>query len=249
MHQPRLLAARQRPDLLVDVVAGELEGASQVAQHADRLVGEVLLELRLDGQIGAEHLERLLGEVAQLQAGTEPDVAGVRRHLPGDHLQQRRLAGAVLPHHAPALAAADGHVQAVVDDALAVALAHALEHRHLIAGARRLAEVELDDLPTLGQLDLLDLLQRLDPALHLRGLGGVGGEAVDEALLLGQHRLLAGVGGFAVGLADRPLLLVEVVVAGVDGDLAAVDLGDPGDDAVHELAVVRGHQQRAGRAS
>ena len=128
---------------------------------------------------------------------------------------------------------------------LPVRFAHALEHRHLIAGARRLAEVELRRSSAAWATRSSRFLQRLDPALHLRGLGGVGGEAVDEALLLGQHRLLAGVGGLAVGLADRPLLLVEVVVAGIDGDLAAVDLGDPGDDAVHELAVVRGHQQRA----
>ena len=43
----------------------------------------------------------------------------------------------------------------------------------------------------------------------------------------------------------RALLLVEVVVARVGGELAAVDLDDLGDDAVHELAIVRGHQQRA----
>ena len=41
------------------------------------------------------------------------------------------------------------------------------------------------------------------------------------------------------------LLLVEVVVAGVDRDLAVVDLGDLRDDAVHEVAVVRGHEQGA----
>ena len=73
------------------------------------------------------------------------------------------------------------------------------------------------------------------------------GEAIDEALLLREHRLLPRVGGLAVGLADGALALVEVVVAGVGGDLAAVDLGDARDEAVHELAVVRGHQQRAGQ--
>ena len=71
-------------------------------------------------------------------------------------------------------------------------------------------------------------------------------EAIDEALLLGEHRLLPRIRGFAIGLAHRALALVEIVVAGVDGDLAAVDLADLRDDAVHELAIVRGHQQRAG---
>ena len=106
-------------------------------------------------------------------------------------------------------------------------------------------EVELHDLPLLRQLDLLDLLQRLHAALHLRRLGGVRGEPLDETLLLGQHRLLARVRRLAIGLANRALALVEVVVARIHRDLAAVDLGDLRDDAVHELAVVRRHQQRA----
>ena len=72
------------------------------------------------------------------------------------------------------------------------------------------------------------------------------GKTLDEPLLLGQHRLLARVGGLAVRFADRALALVEIVVARVGRDLAAVDLGDLGDDAVHEVAVVRRHQQRAG---
>ena len=111
--------------------------------------------------------------------------------------------------------------------------------------ARR-AEVEVHDLALLGQLDLLDLLERLHAALDLPGLGGVGREAVDEPLLLGEHRLLPRVRGLAVGLADGALALVEVVVARVHRDLAAVDLGDLRDDAVHEVAVVAGHQQRRG---
>ena len=121
-----------------------------------------------------------------------------------------------------------------------------LEHRHLLAGPRRRPEVELHHLALLRQLDLLDLVERLHAALHLRRLGGVGGEPVDEPLLFRQHRLLPGVGRLAVRVADRPLALVEVVVPRVHRDLAVVDLGDLRHDAVHEVAVVRGHQQRAG---
>jgi hypothetical protein len=60
-------------------------------------------------------------------------------------------------------------------------------------------------LALLRQLDPFDLLERLDAALDLRGFGGMRREALDEALLLGQHRLLTSVGGLTVGLADRPL--------------------------------------------
>src|SRR5512134_3158921 len=70
-----------------------------------------------------------------------------------------------------------------------------------------------------SELDPFDPLERLDAALDLRGFGGMRREALDEALLLGQHRLLTGIGGLTVGLADCPLLLVEVVVARIDGNL------------------------------
>ena len=56
-HEPRLLAAREGADLLVHVVARELERPSQAAQHADGFVREVLPQLLFDGQIGVEHLE------------------------------------------------------------------------------------------------------------------------------------------------------------------------------------------------
>ena len=69
----------------------------------------------------------------------------------------------------------------------------------------------------------------------------------DVALLLGEHGLLSRIGRLTVGLANRPLAFVEVVVPGVGGDLTAIDLGDARDDAVHELAVVRRHEQRCGK--
>jgi hypothetical protein len=105
-------------------------------------------------------------------------------------------------------------------------------------------ELEGEGLAPLGGLDLLDLVELLDPGLHLGGLGGLGLEPLDETHLLGQHGLLALVGGLGLGLVEGALALVEVVVAGVAGEDPAVDLDDPRDDPVHELAVVRGHQQR-----
>ena len=95
------------------------------------------------------------------------------------------------------------------------------------------------------RLDPLDLVELLHPALHLRGMRGARLEALDELDLLGQHRLLALELRLLLLLVQRALLLVEFVVAGIGRQRAAVDLDDLGDDAVHELAVVRGHQQRA----
>ena len=52
-----LLTARQRADLLVDVVAGELKRAREIAEDADGIVGKVLAELFFDGEVGIEQVE------------------------------------------------------------------------------------------------------------------------------------------------------------------------------------------------
>src|ERR1017187_1524372 len=248
--EARFLAAGEGADLLVHVVAGELEGAGEGAQGAHAILREVLLELFDDGEVAIEHVERLLREVPHIQAGAQPHAAGIRLRGARDHFEQGGLARAVAAHHGPAFAAADGEAEALIEDARAIALVQIFDNGDLVAGAWGNAELELHHAARLGQLDLVDLVQGLDAALHLRGFGGVRPEAVDEALLLGEHGLLAGERGLLIVLADRALALVEIVVAGVGDDLAGIDLGDFGDDAVHELAVVGGHQQRAqiGRA-
>ena len=121
-----------------------------------------------------------------------------------------------------------------------------LDDGDLIAGAGRRAKFEFHDVALLGQLDFFDLVEGLDAALHLRGFGGVGAETIDKTLFLGEHRLLAREGRLLIRFADGALALIEVVIAGVDDDLAGIDLRDFRDDAVHELAIVRGHQKSAG---
>ena len=56
---------------------------------------------------------------ARLSA-TDTIHCGVFRQHARHHLQQRRFAGAVLPHHRPALAASNGQVQAVVHHAATI---------------------------------------------------------------------------------------------------------------------------------
>ena len=70
-------------------------------------------------------------------------------------------------------------------------------------------------------------------------------ELVDECLLLGEHRLLARVLRFALRGEDGALLVVKVVVAGEGRQIATVDVDDLRHEAVHELAIVRRHDERA----
>ena len=77
-HEPRLLAAREQPAALLDLVAGEAEAARERAQRADRRGRERGLERLEDGLVAVEHLHRLLREVAELHGGAQRDAAGSR---------------------------------------------------------------------------------------------------------------------------------------------------------------------------
>ena len=128
----------------------------------------------------------------------------------GHQLQQRRFAGAVGAQHAPAFLAAHQEVQALIDRLGAVALVDVAQADDVVARARAGLELELHGLATPRRLDALDLVQLLDPALDLGGVGGARLEPLDEVDFLGEHRLLALELRLALLFAERPLLLVEI---------------------------------------
>jgi hypothetical protein len=89
----------------------------------------------------------------------------------------------------------------------------------VVARARRALELELDRLATARGLDAVDLVELLDPALHLGGVRGARLELLDELDFLGQHGLLALVLRLALLLAERALLVVEVQIARIGNEL------------------------------
>src|ERR1051326_5723961 len=161
--EARFLAAGERPDPFVDVVAAELEGAEEVSEGADRLEREIALHLFPDRELGIEEIERLLGEVAELERCAEADVPGVRLESARDHLQECRFAGAVLSHDAPPLAAADMEVEAVVDGAGTERFRNAFQRHDVVAAALWRPEIELHRNPLPRRLDPLLLFEHLDP--------------------------------------------------------------------------------------
>ena len=99
-------------------------------------------------------------------------------------------------------------------------------------------------LPLRGHLDRHHLLEHLDPALHLRRLGRLVAEAVDEHLDARDFFVL-----FALGLAHRldPLVVlgeVAAVVGVVVGQRPQREIGDAGDDGVEKIAIVRDQDHR-----
>src|SRR5689334_15226679 len=127
----------------------------------------------------------MLGEIAHLDAAADRYRPLVRLARAGNELEQRRLAGAVDAHHAPALPAADHEIESVVDPLAAIALVNVLQGDDVFARARGRRKIERDALAAPRGLDPLDLVELLHPALHLRGVRGARLEALDELDLLG----------------------------------------------------------------
>ena len=74
---------------------------------------------------------------------------------------------------------------------------------------------------------------------------GAGGEAGDELFFLGEHLLLLAVRGDVLIAADLTLAKIKFVIAAVSRDRFVAHFNDPSDDAVHELAIVARHDERA----
>ncbi len=166
------------------------------------------------------------------------------RLLPGDHPEQRGLAGAVGADHADDAARRQLEGEVVDQRAVAKAFAEALEIDHVLAeplGHRN------GDLRGLGLL-LAGLLQQLLIALVARlgfGLARLR-RGRDPFLLARQRALVRGV--LAAFLLEALLLLHQPgrVIALVGNALAAIEFENPAGDVVEEVAVMGDDQDRAG---
>ncbi len=94
----------------------------------------------------------------------------------------------------------------------------------------------------------LQLLDHLDAGLRLLGLGGLGLEAVDEALEVRDlferafARLVVELHLHAARLFER------IVAALVERELAALEMDDRGHGLVEQVAVVADHEDGVGRS-
>ena len=120
-------------------------------------------------------------------------------------LDQRGFPGAVHAHQRNPVAALDHEIDVAKHFFLAVGLRDADELGDDAARGLGLREGEVDGLFFFRQFDALDLLQFLDPALHLLGLGGLVAEAVDEDFQLLDAIALVAIGGFELLQALRLL--------------------------------------------
>ena len=172
--------------------------------------------------------------------------AAVRRLGAGEHPHQRGLARAVRRDERDAVAALDVQADAVEDDVVAVGLVDVRQFEDEAAALRTRRKREVDALALGRHLDRHDLVEHLDPALHLRRLRRLIAEPIDErahprdlVVLL----LLRLAQPFHLRFALDEIARVR---ADVVGDRPQRQVRDARDDRVEEEPIVRDENHRVG---
>jgi hypothetical protein len=196
--------------------------------------------------VRTELVHLVLGEVADAQPLGLALVAAGEGQLAGQDLDEGGFAGAVGAEETDAVARLQAQPHLVQNDLVSITGAALVQGQEGARQAGRGAEGEVERAIDMGRGDALHALQGLDAALGLAGLGGLGAEALDEALDAADFLLLADEGGLALAQAFGAQGLEGAVVAGVKIQMALLDMGNLADDGVQEVAVVGNQQEGTG---
>ena len=247
-------AAGEDGDGLEDVVFAEEEGAED---GAGLLFGELVFvgaqlhHVFEDRGVGVQVIETVLGEVTGDDVAAEFARAALDGDDAGEDFEERGFAGAVGSDEDDALAALGGEVEVFVNDVVAVGLPDVFELDDLEAGARGLRELEVHLAQLFGRLldgDILEALDLFFLGLGAGGHGGLGTEAVNEDLQVGDLALLIFEGGELLVFAGFFLGEEVVVVAVVVMERAGAELEHAGAEGVQESTVVGDDDEAAGVA-
>ncbi len=266
-HEPREggtgpLAAAQQAQFLFLRFAAEQERAREVPRRllAEELIGafvaDDLLEIADDGELGIERFVALL-EVPDRELGAQRDAARVGVGLAQQAAHERGLPRPVGAQDAPTLAPLDREIQIIEQHACRAVLVgiRLFEPAHVrddVACPLGLGQLEPHRCRVQRLLDRQRGLLSFEPALAPACLLGALPRLVlaDEGFFLLELGLL--------GLPRAPLdleplgpqLPERLVIAGILDQPSALrgdglDLDDPADDRVEQVAVVADHQYRA----
>ena len=251
-RQAAALAARKIADAAPELLGRKAQALAELLGRSLLAVDDVVLLIVAEhladriAHVGLELLE-LLRQHAKAHRLANLHATAQGRDLALDHVEQGRLAGAVLAQKTIAVARADkpSHVREhLLGRAIGIRIAgvHVDHVDNLLAQAAHRQALELQ-LVAHGR----HVGDELASGIHAKlGLGGARlGAAAQPRELLARHVATAflGNGGHAVAL--HALQDVGRVAALEGVDLSVVDLPHAGADLVQEPAVVRDHEHGA----
>ena len=244
-YQARLFSTGEAAGFFAHLIALETKAAEIITQLLLQLLRRQTRQVLQRRLIGAQEFQLMLGEVAELDAFREADLAAYGLELACQELNQRRLPGAVAAQQADTRARHQVKLDGVENYTLAVAGADFLHLQQRVRQALRLAEAEVERVIHVRRSDKLHPLQHFDPALRLLGLGGFGTEAIDIALQVRDALLLAFVHRLLLSEAGGALHFKRTVVAGVLKHCLLFDMDNFVDDRIEKIAIVGDEDQRS----
>ena len=166
--------------------------------------------------------------------------AAFRRQIAHQRFQQRGFTDAVGAQHRQLFAHFQHQIQVAEQRAVIEAFGQRFHFQRIAEQFLILLEADKRVLTAGGfYLVQLDLINLFSARRRLTGLGGVGAEAADEGLQLGDLRLFLGVVGQQTLARLSGGGHIFVVVARIDAQLAVVEIRHMGADHIQEVTVVR----------
>ncbi|PTC33665.1 large tegument protein [Pseudomonas paraeruginosa] len=244
--QASLLATGKVQHRLVYPRAAEVEAAKEVLEGLLALAGGDTLQMQQRAGLRIERVELMLGEVADRQVLAAQQASTQFGQVASQGLDQGRLAGAVGAEQTDARAGHQLQLDLLQHRLVAIAEAAVAEIQQRPGNLVRLAEAEVERRIDVGRRQFLEALQRLDPALRLARLGGLGLEAGDEALHVRALRLLLLVGLLLLRQALGTGPLEGGIAAPIKSQLAVLEVHHVVHHRIEEVAVV-GDQHEGAR--
>ncbi len=138
-----------------------------------------LLQMFDRGVLGMQLFQLVLGKITDARVLVLFAVARLRLDHARDQFNQSRFARAIGAEQADAIARPDGHIDIVEYDCVCIAGAHRFQFDQSTGAFFRLAQFEMERRIDVRGADQLHAFQRLDAALCLFCLGGLGAETLD----------------------------------------------------------------------
>ena len=238
-HTADLLASGQNLDLLYAILSCE-EHTAQEATHVSSILDLGILGQPVnDGVVVVELLGVVLGKIG-LAGGDTPFISTlVRLHFARQNLKEGCFGKLVAAYKGYLVVMAQNKGNIIQNLHAVDGLGQAFHGQHFISDLAVRTEINVRILPA-GGTDLvqLDFLQSLLSGGCLLGLGSVSRETGDKFLQLLDLLFLLLVG--LLHLANQQLagFVPEVVVTGIELNLAVIDVGDMGADLIQEITVM-----------
>ncbi|MCY1173980.1 hypothetical protein D9M73_141650 [compost metagenome] len=230
---------------LIDARTSEIETTEEITQGLLALGRSQALQVQQGACLAVQRVELVLGEVPHHQVLAAQQTPAQGLQLASEVFDQSRFTRTVRAEQTNARARRQLQLDLLQNGLVAIAQACVGQIEQRAGDLHRLAEHKVEGRVDVCRRQFFHALQRLDPALCLAGLGGLGLESRNVLFHVRTLGLL-----FLIGL----LLLRQALGAGalesritttVKRQLALLDMGNVIDHCIEEIPVMGDQQQGA----